>query len=210
MVPYVIRDGDYLSRLAFRLGFDADAVWNHPKNDEIRGLRAPDVLCTGDILYVPRKVPKGMPLRRGTTNRYEAKVPSTTFEMNFDRDDQPLANAHYTYTIEGVEADGTTDGEGKVSFEVPITCGEVVIAFPDVGLTTTIRVGHLDPVDEPSGARQRLKAMGYLKGRPTGDETLDDQALADAIREFQADNGLEVTGVLDEATKAKLREAHGA
>ena len=39
MKPYVIKQGDYLTRLSHRLGFVADEVWNHGKNAELKSLR---------------------------------------------------------------------------------------------------------------------------------------------------------------------------
>jgi hypothetical protein len=36
MVPYVVRPGDYLLKLAHRHGFDVDTVWNDPGNDDLR------------------------------------------------------------------------------------------------------------------------------------------------------------------------------
>ncbi len=56
MEPYVIRQGDTLATLAYRFGFDADVVWNDPKNDDLRKLQsAPNILKPTDILYIPER-----------------------------------------------------------------------------------------------------------------------------------------------------------
>ncbi|MFT3767392.1 MAG: hypothetical protein QM820_18220 [Minicystis sp.] len=44
MKAYVVRQGDYLKQLAHALGFDADAVWNDPKNAELSQRRDPNLL----------------------------------------------------------------------------------------------------------------------------------------------------------------------
>ena len=54
--PYVVKAGDYTKKLAHTLGFDADEVWNDPKNAELKKLRKdPDMLVAGDVLFVPEK-----------------------------------------------------------------------------------------------------------------------------------------------------------
>jgi hypothetical protein len=48
--PYVIRQGDYLALLAYKFGFDADAVWNDPKNADLRKIRSdPNMLWPTDV-----------------------------------------------------------------------------------------------------------------------------------------------------------------
>ncbi len=54
MQPYVIRQGDFLLKLAHKFGFDADSVWSDPSNSALRTLRSdPNILSPGDILYIP-------------------------------------------------------------------------------------------------------------------------------------------------------------
>jgi hypothetical protein len=54
MKRYIIRQGDFLARLAHRHGFDAESVWNHPSNAALVKLRPdPDQLCPGDELSIP-------------------------------------------------------------------------------------------------------------------------------------------------------------
>ncbi|MBE0617306.1 MAG: peptidoglycan-binding protein [Proteobacteria bacterium] len=62
-----------------------------------------------------------------------------------------------------------------------------------------LRLGTVDPVDTEEGALGRLFDLGYDTSLP----------LEGVIREFQANEGLEETGRLDEATQGKLKEAFG-
>jgi hypothetical protein len=51
MQPYVVRENDFLLKIAFEFGFDADSVWNAPNNDDLRRLRPnPNQLFPGDVL----------------------------------------------------------------------------------------------------------------------------------------------------------------
>jgi hypothetical protein len=209
-VPYIVRPGDHLSKLAYTRGFDADEVWNHPKNAELSKKREREVLCAGDILYVPKKKTDGLAFKLRRTNRFVATVPTTHFEMKFEDDKKSFAGKAFTYTVDGVEQKGTADGEGTVKCELPITAAEVRIVFPDTGAVTTAKVGHLDPIDDPKGMRQRLKNKGYIKEPASEDEEKEAQLMKEGISSFQKDNNIPVTGKADDATKAKLKDLHGS
>lgn len=63
MVPYVVRQGDYLLKLAQRYGFDAEEVWSHPRNEDLRKLRKDHhILAPGDIVYLPVKANEWLPI----------------------------------------------------------------------------------------------------------------------------------------------------
>jgi len=55
--PYVVLQGEYLAMLAYKLGFDANAVWNDPKNQQLRDAgklsQDPNVLWPTDVIYIP-------------------------------------------------------------------------------------------------------------------------------------------------------------
>ena len=70
----------------------------------------------------------------------------------------------------------------------------------------SLKLGGLDPVTEISGAQGRLKNLGYMI--PAIDGQLGPETV-EALHQFQQANGLDVTGALDDATQAKLKEAHG-
>lgn len=215
MKPYVIQQGDYLTRLATRLRFDADAVWNHPANEALRALRPdPNQLCPGDLLRVPAEpVEAPLPLRGGAANRYRSRAPRVGLTVAFRDGDEgaPLANERYVIEGLGGRVTGTSDGDGRVRFEVPVTVSEVRVVFCERHLAFQVDVGHLDPVNSDSGVRQRLAHLGF-DGWPLGaaaglPRPEDDGARA--VRAFQRANDLEETGVSDDATRAALRSAHG-
>lgn len=212
MIPYVVRQGDYLVKLAFHHGFDVDEVWKHPKNAEIRGKRGDHhVLAPGDVVYLPVKPKEGLPLRKGTTNRYVAKVPRVPINLSFHDERGPLAGTPFIAKGGAKPAEGKTDGEGKVTLHVPVHVTEVTVELPEHGLRQRVLVGHLDPIGESTGAVSRLLQLGYLRRNGDGSvPTAEDAVVREAIVAFQNKQGIDPTGALDQPTRDALQQAYGA
>ncbi|APR75164.1 Hypothetical protein A7982_00510 [Minicystis rosea] len=104
-----------------------------------------------------------------------------------------------------------------VEINVGVHVSEVVIEFPESDRSYQVRVGHLDPISEPSGVASRLVHLGYMRP-PDASESRSRQPawatpearLRRALQAFQRASGLPATGELDDATRAALEEAHGA
>jgi hypothetical protein len=209
---YVVRSGDYLTQIAFALRVDPEAVWNDPKNAELNSRRDPNLLHPGDVLFVPDSPPTPLDIEVGTTNRYVADVPTTQVQLQFQDADQPYANEPYSADLAGQVEEGTLDGNGSLTLEVPIHVREVRLTFPKRKITHVVQVGDMDPIDEPSGVRKRLQHLGYMAADESGtlDEDLRDEYTKAAIALFQEAMGLKATGELDDATKGALVKAHGA
>jgi hypothetical protein len=162
MRPYVIKQGDYLAKLAYTLGFDANTVWNDPKNADLRTLRPdPNILWPTDVLYIPDPVDAApMTLSSGTTNTFVTDPP--TIPMNLRFLEPECASQACTVQELPLLTGLTTDSNGSVSFSVPITSETLTVAFTDSGKTFTIALGALDPIDTLSGVFQRLQNLGYI------------------------------------------------
>jgi hypothetical protein len=208
MRPYVIRQGDYLTKLAHAMGFDADAVWNHADNRALREKR-PDhnILQPGDLLQVPDPEPAtGPAVSPNTSNRYKARVPTVEIKLKLhDAADAPLANKAYRVLGTGKEEQGATDGDGLATLSVPVRLREVRLVLEESGDEYQLMIGDMDPIDEPSGVRKRLEHLGYLRG-PEADE----EALRGALCAFQAAQTIAVTGEPDQTTCDALVSAHGS
>jgi hypothetical protein len=209
MMPYVVRRGDYLAKLAWVHGFAVDEVWQHEKNQELAALRKDhNVLAPGDVLFIPAKRKDGLPIQKGVTNRYVATVPKVEVKLLLRRGRKVLRDE--PYVVEGLQGDsasGATDGEGKLTLKVPVTVRELVVVLPEKKLRYPVLIGDLDPISEDSGVRQRLQNLNHLRVR----RDADDQArgLSRAVRLFQAAGGIEETGELDDATRDALKHLHG-
>lgn len=210
MRPYVVRQGDYLAKLAFVHGFDAEVVWQDAKNEEIRGRRGDhNILAPGDIVYLPVKEKVGLPIVKGATNKYKARVPTVHVKMVLRSGGKAWANE--PFVIEGlpVQQEGTTDADGTVEFDIPVHSREVRVVMYEQNLAYPVFVGDLDPLKEPSGVRMRLAHLGYYGWYPDH-EALDEDDDRAAIAAFQAANGLDSTGVMDDTTWDALGAAHGS
>ena len=212
MQPYIIQQGDYLTKLASRRGFDEDKVWNDPKNEALRKTRKdPNQLVTGDVLYVPERKPVWTPIKIGQVNTFVADVKRTKVKLRFVSKGKPLSNEPYTLDG-GLPKEGKTDGDGVVEADVLVTTSTVRVHFAGRREVFTAHIGHLDPVDEATGAHQRLVALGAF-GRPQGGALgpgFSKESLAQALVAFQRANALPATGTLDDATRGKLVELHGS
>ncbi len=211
MRPYVVRQGDYLTRLAHTMGFDADAAWGDARNEALRRRRTNmDVLAPGDVIYLPEPRRAGRSIAPHATNSYRARVATVTVRLTMRGDDgAPLANERYA--VEGLGprlTEGTTDGHGNLTFEAPVSAREVRLRFAEGRAVIPLQIGHMDPISERSGAPARLLNLGYLSA--LGGEGEGDGALFDALQRFQREHHLAPTGALDDATRDALQRAHGA
>jgi uncharacterized protein involved in type VI secretion and phage assembly len=212
--PHVVKQGEYLAKLAFVNGFDADKVWNDAKNADLKQKRPdPNVLAPGDVIHFPDAKKEGQPISKGTTNSYTVNVPKVKVEVVFHDGDQPLAGEECR--VEGLGAPDpaapplSTDGGGKLSLDVPVTTRDLFVIFPKrERLAVHFYVGNVDPESEASGVTQRLVNLGYLPAYFDDDPDQAADLVMKALCAFQAENGLEPNGEINEATLRALRDTH--
>src|SRR6478752_10449956 len=125
------------------------------------------------------------------------------------REDKPRPGIAYVLELGDRVIKGTTDGDGYVNCEIPANAqkGKLVIQ-PGTPHETEIELnlGHLDPIDEVSGVKQRLRNLCFDCGDDNDEETPD---FAAAVRAFQTKHALTATGEVDDETRAELLKAHG-
>ncbi|HZU84674.1 MAG TPA: peptidoglycan-binding domain-containing protein [Polyangiaceae bacterium] len=209
MKPYVVRQGETVASIVAVTGGDPGGVWNDPSNDELRKLRGdPAVLCPGDVLQVPDTKPAWSPVAVGGTTTFKARIPTQPLKLVL----RGLPGEAYVIHGAGDDVKGTTDADGTLSVDVPVTCASLVLELPDRGISQRVLVGHLDPISEPSGVRQRLQNLGYgSRLAPLLERfgVTSDYGDARMVRVFQLTSGIEPTGEADPATIDALRTAHG-
>jgi len=214
MKPYVIKQGDYLLKVAHLLGFDADEVWDSGENGELKQLRTdPSMLKPGDILFVPDEPKKRLRLNKYETNAFVARVPAVKLALLLTENGEPLKNKKFVVEGLGDDSEQTTDGEGRLEVTAPVHVREVIVRFIESGNRMKLAIGDLDPPDTPSGARMRLTSLGFYGAKLAGADRYvahDDAALASAVRAFQTKHKIEPTGRLDDATQSALVKEHGS
>lgn len=216
MRPYVIRQGDYLTKLAHTMGFDGSAIWNHPRNKPIRERRSePDMLHPGDILWIPDAPEyKRLTVKSGASNRYVARIPKKPVELRVQIGGEPLPKEPYVILGLGPDpVEGATDETGFLKTQVQVHVREIEVILPRKNVTLRLRLGDLDPVDTISGLRKRLLHLGFYHPTQIGIENADaadGDALVAALKSFQAANNLKATGKMDDDTRKALESAHGS
>jgi hypothetical protein len=214
---HIIRQGEHLARLAHRYGFDAAEVWQHDRNRELRELRrSPEILAPGDVIYYPERPARGQPVSAGGTHRFQSsgRVP---VRLIVRRGAGIVRDQPCEFVGISIPA-ARTDGDGRLSFEVPHHVEEVRLRFPALDFELLLRIGHLDPIEMPSGVLARLENLGFLfaLGDVSGPlyahlrtPAAEQRRIARALAAFQHSRALPVTGQLDTATRGALLEAHG-
>jgi hypothetical protein len=165
-----------------------------------------NVLAAGDRVIVPDLRPKYEKRPSGAMHRFKRKGLPAKFRIQlFDRN-IPRANQPFTLRVDGTEEKGTTDAAGIVSCFIPAQgqTGELTVGTGGDELTLILEFGHLDPLNEIRGVQHRLNNLGYLCDA-SGE--LDEQT-THALKCFQRDNGLEITGEINDDTRGKLETIH--
>jgi hypothetical protein len=210
MRPYFVRQGDYLTSIADRFGFEPAEVWEHQKNEALRKKRKnPNLLFPGDVLFIPDEEPAECSLEVGTTNAYVAE--ETLTKVTF------IGPPGQAYRIDGIDPplEDTAGDDGKVELEVPTSIHFLWVHYPALNFIFPLQIGHMDPVHKLTGMQARLDGLGYgrtllspLVDALRGGADSAAELLAGSIARFQARNELPISGERDEETIKKLEDIY--
>lgn len=226
MGMYTVKQGDYLVKIAKAHGMaDWRRIYNDPQNEEFRQKRPnPDLIYPGDRVYIPdkavrevtceteklhtfivqkAKVPIEVVLESEDDEameiaKYELKTNSKTFTRTVDDEEPGVAERLKA----GIVRETVTPEDEECQLKVWLSADA---EEPDY--IYTLKVGHLDPVEEISGIQARLNNLGFNCGKVDGDKGPKTEK---AVKDFQAKYGLKVDGDPGPKTQAKLREVYGA
>ena len=200
-----VGDGEGTSSLAKKNGFFWKTIWDHPENAALKAKRKdPNVLYAEDEIFIPDLVPSEFP-GKSTEQRhkFKRKGEPSKIKIKLLDSDKPRANEDYVLVIEGKSIKGKTDSEGVLEHFIPGEAKSGRLILRNGKEIYTIGVDDLDPVEQPTGVQQRLNNLGFNCGEEDGEIG---EATKEALRKFQAQYQLEVTGEADDATKNKLKE----
>ena len=208
MAYHVVRQGETLARIAERRRLAADDIWEADENAGLREQRGDGhILRPGDLLFVPESPEApSVEIDVQTTNRFEAVVPRVPLSLRIVHNGEVAAGESFVASAGAWRHEGSTDGDGRLEAQVPVTAERVDVALPGLALQYSVRVGSLDPGDAVSGVQDRLHALGYYGGPSHGQV---DGATARALSSFQEEHDLTVTGQIDEVTRQALAERFG-
>ncbi|WP_438040157.1 type VI secretion system tip protein TssI/VgrG [Sorangium sp. So ce128] len=127
----------------------------------------------------------------------------------------PYAEKNYRLTVDSHVHEGTTGPNGELELEVPEAAkGAVLVvwieSYPEGPRQQwTLSLRESAPADSVPGAALRLRNLGYYEGPLRDDMAELPEGAVRGLKDFQRDHGVQVTGKLDAATVAKLRETYG-
>ena len=206
VMEHIVRQGDCIASIAAKYRWQWQTLWNHPDNAGLRQKRLnPNVLYPGDVINIPDKSIRAQNCATEKRHVFQTSSTSTSFKVRLLEDGQPRKNVRYTLQVDELTLTGTTDAQGMVEQKIPATASQAVLVTPEDSFTFDL--GKLDPIEEDSGMRQRLQNLGFLHAEESWGL---EEMLSEAVREFQQQHGLPVTGDVDAATRQELIRIHGS
>jgi len=213
MPNHVVVQGEYVAKIADAYGFIDDlTIWNHPNNADLKGKRkSPNVLYPGDVLFIPDKATKDVGAPTDQKHQYTLQGGKLKLRLKIlDLNGQPAAGVKCLLTVEAQIQELTSDSGGIIEQTIPRTASTGRLLVKDsripLDIDVSLKIGHLDPVDQVEGQQARLNSLGYFAGEPG---TTGDPRFKRAVEEFQRDNQLTVDGICGPQTQAKLKSVFG-
>ena len=208
-IRHTVVAGDSVISLSDEHGLFPDTIWNDGGNADLKQKRQDmNVLLPGDVVVIPDLRPRLEKRPTGAKHRFRRKGLPAVFRLQVFDQNIARSNEPYKLTVDGgAPQTGTTDGQGIIQCFIPAQSkeGELVVGKGDDELLFAVEFGYLDPLNEVTGVQHRLTNLGYDCGEPDG--TWNAQT-KQALRDFQRNHSIQVTGEFDAATKAKMHTVH--
>ena len=208
---YQVRQGECISSIAFEKGFFPNTIWDHPNNAELKIKRKNEnTLMPGDIVHIPDKRAKEVSEPTNSVYKYRLKNTPAQLRLQLLEDDKPKANLPFTLVVDGKQISKPgecTDSRGFVTAAIPPNSktGKIELFDGENVIEYELKLGHLNPASEISGAKHRLSNLGFYEGAL--DENIDEE-FKEALRDYQEHFGLTVSGDLDQKTRDQLKQKH--
>lgn len=221
-----VKQGDSLEAIAIKNGHYWQTLWEHSENQHLKEeCSSAHALNPGQQVYIPPIQTKEVTIQTGRRHCFKRKGIPSRFRMRFVIDGEPRANETYVIFVDEEERSGTTDGDGVLDEPVPVEVRHIRVEFEahqrneakqeessDESSNNRsknnpkkdvyeFKPRHLDSSKSTTGVQARLRALGFDAGKIDGE--LGPRS-RDALMSYQEAAGLEVTGILDDATIASL------
>jgi len=210
---YRVKAGDHLTGIADRLGLpDTQTILSQSGNDSLGKRKHPEMLDPGETLTLPDLKPLKFTLSTGKRHKLTIQRPKAELRVSFVTfQGKPTAATAAEVTPESKPVQKVSLDSGKLETKLAPTCEQalVKIAAPNDSrpdLEWRLHLGHLPRSESDEGALARLRNLGYYR---VVREDADARERRAAIEEFQFDQGLTLTGEMDDDTKAKIEDLYG-
>jgi hypothetical protein len=207
---HVVSQGECLIRVSAENGYWWETLWNHADNAELKkGRKNPNVLLPEDRIRVPKVRLKTEDGATEQKHKFKCKIEPSILRLRVSVFDEPLANKPYKLEVEGKLYTGTTNGDGQIEQKVPCRAraGHLVVGEPPEEREYDLQIGDLDPLDTIAGIKERLNNLGYAAGPICDWDYFNNwpvPAFRKALRKFQLNHDLKITGIVDKMTKDAL------
>jgi hypothetical protein len=199
-----VGQGGTTSGFAKSYGFFWRTIWEHPENAALRAKRKdPNVLSEKDDIFIPVREIKKVSKPTEAQHVFRRKGEPSKIKIRMLEHEKPRADEDYILEIDGKQTKGKTDGDGQLEHFIPGNARSGKLIFQAGKEIYNLMLGSLDPLDQISGVQQRLNNLDYKCGGEMGKMG---PKTKEALKKFQADQKLNVSGEPDAATKAKLEE----
>ncbi len=207
MPTYKVKAGDCIASIAAKFSSTLEALWDAPGNQELRNLREdPFVLLEGDEVHIPEPQDKQVSVTPGGRHVFVVHNLRCDFEVTLRLNDRLRTGVAWVLEVDGERLEGTTGEDGTVRASIPARARTGTLRLPETDDEFPISFGDLDPADTTRGIQSRLTSLAYYRHRIDGDAG---PWTARALRAFQIDEELPITGKVDAATIERLRERYG-
>ncbi len=203
--------GHCVVSIALREGFRIDDVWSLTDNDHLRpdaDKDIPEVIANGQKIYLPDKAEHKESGSIDQKHRFRKPDIPIFLRVRLLDTGEPRASKAYLFEVDGIQRQGQTDATGLLEEEIPFDATEASVRLTgdDEGEEFIFKIGYLEPARKVAGSQARLHNLGYNTG-PI--DNLMGPMTERAIKIFQRDQELDITGELNDQTVDKLTETHG-
>lgn len=193
---------------------------SHPGNSSLlaRG-RSASILAPGDDVWIPDRFDYVTNAFTGHSAAFRASPLRNFFRLVLRPTVQRgvlLTGWRYQLDVLDATYTGRIPDSGRIEHEIDpsATSGTLRLAMDDGTegwmYALTLKIGHLDPIDQPSGVTARLRNLGYLADAIEAMPALDSPIVRVALADFQRSQRLPVTEQADDTTRQRLVDLHGA
>lgn len=204
-----VEKGEWMGNIASDAGFKAWRwIWALGQNAGLKSRHDPNMLVPGESVFVPKTEPKTESRPTDAAHEFTRDVDEDKLVLRFNGIAIYVENfgpISYTLTAGGNTKSGTIASEND-TVELPITIDTKEATLEIGGVTRTLSVGALQPIQRLAGMQARLNNQGFLAG-PV--DNLDGPLTKKGATGFQEYYSLHVDGIIGPETRGKMKEVYG-
>jgi hypothetical protein len=192
---------------------DADTIYQDPANAVLRGKRPNlNVLREGDKVTVPDLKARTVNAGSDQSHRFKMRRPKVELVIKLlSERNTPLAGTKCSLVIDGDGTTLTSDGGGVIRIPInPELQAAKLYVWAEPGPIPSdafaLEIGSLPPADDVDGAQSRLTNLGFFCGEADG---IVGPRTRHAVKAFQLQQQVTITGELDADMRNVLESAHG-